>query len=44
MKDYGGVIGKFSFTPDGDGVSSVAVTQTEKEQHELMQVVEVRAR
>jgi len=44
MKDHGGAIDKFSFTPNGDGLSSVAVIQAEKEQHELMKVVEVRAR
>jgi len=44
MQDYGGVIGKFSFTPNGDGLNSVAVIQVEKEQHELMKVVEMRAR
>ena len=44
MKDYGRVIDKFSFTPNDDGLSSVAVIQLEKDQHELMKVVGVGAR
>lgn len=43
MKDYAGVIGKFAFTPNGDGLHSVAVIQVARGQHKLMKVVEVGA-
>ena len=39
---YVGVLGTFSFTPNGDGLSEVSVVQVEKGKHKLLKVVNVR--
>jgi branched-chain amino acid transport system substrate-binding protein len=38
---YLGVLGTFSFTPNGDGLSEVSVIQVEKGKHKLIKVVNV---
>jgi len=38
---YQGVLGTFSFTPNGDGLSEVSVIQVEKGKHKLIKVVNV---
>ncbi len=38
---YVGVLGTFSFTPNGDGLSEVSVIQVEKGKHKLLKVVNV---
>jgi branched-chain amino acid transport system substrate-binding protein len=38
---YKGVLGTFSFTPNGDGLSEVSVIQIDKGQHKLLKVVNV---
>ena len=38
---YTGVLGSFSFTPNGDGLSEVSVVQVEKGKHKLLKVVNV---
>jgi branched-chain amino acid transport system substrate-binding protein len=38
---YTGVLGTFSFTPGGDGLSEVSVIQVEKGKHKLLKVVNV---
>ena len=41
---YAGVLGTFSFTPNGDGLSEVSVVQIEKGAPKLMKIVNVRAK
>ncbi len=41
---YSGVLGTFSFTPNGDGLSEVSVVQIEKGAPKLMKIVNVRAK
>jgi branched-chain amino acid transport system substrate-binding protein len=41
-KGYKGVLGTFSFTPNGDGLSEVSVVQIERGKHKLLKVVNVR--
>ncbi|HTU00494.1 MAG TPA: hypothetical protein VMG58_01710, partial [Candidatus Sulfotelmatobacter sp.] len=36
---YPGVLGTFSFTPNGDGLHEVSVIQVEKGAHKLLKVV-----
>ena len=36
---YQGVLGTFSFTPNGDGLSEVSIIQVEKGKHKLLKVV-----
>jgi branched-chain amino acid transport system substrate-binding protein len=38
---YQGVLGNFSFTPNGDGLSEVSVVQIEKGEHKLLKIVKV---
>ncbi len=40
-KGYKGVLGTFSFTPNGDGLSEVSVVQIEKGKPKLLKVVNV---
>ncbi len=44
IQGYVGVLGTFSFTPNGDGLGEVSVVQVEKGQHKLLKVVNVRAK
>ncbi len=39
---YQGVLGTFSFTPNGDGLSEVSVVRVEKEKPKLLKIVKVR--
>jgi branched-chain amino acid transport system substrate-binding protein len=41
---YKGVLGTFSFTPNGDGLSEVTVVQIEKGQPKLLKIVNVGAK
>jgi branched-chain amino acid transport system substrate-binding protein len=41
---YEGVLGSFSFTPDGDGLSEVSVVQIEKGLPKLLKVINVRGK
>jgi branched-chain amino acid transport system substrate-binding protein len=41
VKDYKGVLGTFSFTPNGDGLHEVSVISIEKGAHKLQKVVQV---
>jgi branched-chain amino acid transport system substrate-binding protein len=41
---YKGVLGTFSFTPNGDGLSEVSVVQIEKSKPKLLKVVNVSAK
>jgi branched-chain amino acid transport system substrate-binding protein len=43
-KGYQGVLGVFSFTPNGDGLSEVSVVQIEKGNPKLLKVVNTRAK
>ena len=43
-KGYQGVLGTFSFTPNGDGLSEVSVVQIEKGQPKLLKMVKVGAK
>jgi branched-chain amino acid transport system substrate-binding protein len=42
-KGYQGVLGTFSFTPNGDGLSEVSVVQVEKGQPKLIKIVKIGA-
>lgn len=44
VKDYQGVLGTYSFTPNGDGLSEVSVVQIEKGQPRLLKIVNVGAK
>ncbi len=39
--DYRGVLGNFSFTPNGDGLHEVSVIRVEKGKHKLLKVINV---
>jgi branched-chain amino acid transport system substrate-binding protein len=41
---YTGVLGNFSFTPIGDGLSEVSIVQIDKGKHKLLKVVNVAAK
>jgi branched-chain amino acid transport system substrate-binding protein len=41
IKDYKGVLGTYSFTPNGDGLHEVSVIRIEKGAHKLLKVVKV---
>jgi branched-chain amino acid transport system substrate-binding protein len=41
---YKGVLGSFSFTPNGDGLAEVSVVQIEKGQPKLLKIVNVGAK
>ncbi len=41
IKDYKGVLGTYSFTPNGDGLHEVSVVRIEKGAHKLLRVVRV---
>jgi branched-chain amino acid transport system substrate-binding protein len=41
---YKGVLGTFSFTPNGDGLSEVSVIQIEKGKHKLLKILNVSKR
>jgi branched-chain amino acid transport system substrate-binding protein len=43
-KKYNGVLGTFSFTPNGDGLSEVSVVQVEKGAPKLLKIVNVGAK
>jgi branched-chain amino acid transport system substrate-binding protein len=43
-KGYQGVLGTFSFTPNGDGLSEVSVVQIEKGNPKLLKIVKVGAK
>jgi branched-chain amino acid transport system substrate-binding protein len=43
-KGYQGVLGTFTFTPNGDGLSEVSVVQIEKGQPKLLKMVKVGAK
>lgn len=43
-KGYKGVLGTFSFTPNGDGLSEVSVVQIEKGKPKLLKIVNVGAK
>jgi branched-chain amino acid transport system substrate-binding protein len=44
VKGYQGVLGTYSFTPNGDGLSEVSVVQIEKGQPRLLKIVNVGAK
>lgn len=44
VKDYQGVLGTYSFTSNGDGLSEVSVVQIEKGQPRLLKIVNVGAK
>jgi branched-chain amino acid transport system substrate-binding protein len=41
IQDYKGVLGTYSFTPNGDGLHEVSVVRIEKGAHKLLKVVKV---
>ncbi len=41
IKDYKGVLGTYSFTPNGDGLHEVSVIRIEKGAHKLLKVIRV---
>jgi branched-chain amino acid transport system substrate-binding protein len=41
IRDYKGVLGTYSFTPNGDGLHEVSVIRIEKGAHKLLKVVKV---
>ncbi len=43
-KGYEGVLGTFSFTPNGDGLSAVSIVQIEKGQPKLLKIVSLGAK
>ncbi len=44
LKGYQGVLGTFSFTPNGDGLSEVSVVQIEKGSPKLLKIVKIGAK
>jgi branched-chain amino acid transport system substrate-binding protein len=44
LKGYQGVLGTFSFTPNGDGLSEVSVVQIEKGNPKLIKIIKVGAK
>ena len=42
IKGYQGVLGTFSFTPNGDGLSEVSVVQIEKGNPKLLKIVKYK--